>query len=120
MGAHLYWHSQVITVTLLQVLRLAKAITCLAVHMYMVQQFPVEALTSDWYYTLSIPSRYPISPQQISWNALGWQAVYGEVLLWRVKPTPSLMRPLESMMPAEIIEFIGTSQVHMNAHAGAR
>ena len=86
--------------TLLQVLRFAKAIICLAVHMYMVQHFPVETLTSHWYYTLSIPSRYAISLQQISRKALRWQAVYGEVLLWRVKPTPSLMRPLKSTMPA--------------------
>lgn len=71
MGAHLSWHSEVITVTLLQVLRFAKAIICLAVHMYLVQHFPVETLTSDWYYSLSIPSRYAICPQQVSWNALG-------------------------------------------------
>jgi hypothetical protein len=51
-------------VTWLQVLRFAKAIICLAVHMYLVQHFPVETLTSDWYYTLSIPSRYPMFLQQ--------------------------------------------------------
>ena len=81
MGAHLSWHCELITVTLLQVFRFAKAIICLAVHMYLVQQYPADTLTSDWYYSLSIPSRYAIRSQRVSWNALKRQAVYGEVLL---------------------------------------
>ncbi len=35
-----------------------KALICLGVHFYMVQYFPVNALTTEWYYSLSIIRRY--------------------------------------------------------------
>ncbi|CAK0783622.1 hypothetical protein CVIRNUC_006821 [Coccomyxa viridis] len=38
-------------------LRFVKALCCLAVHLYFVKYFPVDTLTSDWFYTLSIPRR---------------------------------------------------------------
>lgn len=42
---------------MLQALRFVKALICLGVHFYMVQYFPVNTLTSDWYYSLSIVRR---------------------------------------------------------------
>lgn len=41
----------------LQATRFVKALLCLAGHFYMVQYFPVDTLTSDWFYTLNIPTR---------------------------------------------------------------
>ena len=41
----------------MQALRFVKALCCLAVHLYFVKYFPVDTLTSDWFYTLSIPRR---------------------------------------------------------------
>ncbi|CAL5220084.1 g2035 [Coccomyxa viridis] len=38
-------------------LRFLKALICLGVHFYMVQYFPVNALTTEWYYSLSIIRR---------------------------------------------------------------
>ncbi len=46
---------------MLQALRFLKALVCLGVHFYMVQYFPVHALTTEWYYSLSILKRYPRS-----------------------------------------------------------
>ena len=43
---------------MLQALRFVKALICLGVHFYMVQYFPVNALTTDWYYSLGIIKRY--------------------------------------------------------------
>ena len=43
---------------MLQALRFLKALVCLGVHFYMVQYFPVHALTTEWYYSLSILRRY--------------------------------------------------------------
>ena len=50
---------------MLQALRFVKALICLGVHFYMVQYFPVNALTTDWYYSLGILKRYPCSAQSL-------------------------------------------------------
>lgn len=57
------WCAAVLTSLLivLQALRFVKALICLGVHFYMVQYFPVNALTTDWYYSLGIIKRYPRS-----------------------------------------------------------
>ena len=50
--------SSLLSMSLLQALRFVKALICLGVHFYMVQFFPVDTLTSEWYYSLGIMKRY--------------------------------------------------------------
>ena len=62
---------------LLQALRFVKALVCLGVHFYMVQYFPVDTLTSDWYYSLGIVKRYSCPTKPLLQPSVVMHAIAG-------------------------------------------
>lgn len=45
-------------------IRFGKALTCMALHLWLVKHFSADVYESKWYYSLALPSRY-ISPIQL-------------------------------------------------------